>query len=89
MAIIGTAAQVQQSLYVNLDYRLRPDGTLFVTPDRDPSLDLNVPILRVTGLGDYASPQHLALNGTGNGKTLSRHRPAQCLSGGGFYLSDL
>jgi hypothetical protein len=69
LAITGTAQQFERALYVNLNYRLRPDGTKFVTPDRDPSLDLNVPILHITGLGDYAPPRHLALNGTGAGRT--------------------
>jgi hypothetical protein len=69
LAVIGTAAQVEQALYLNLDYRLRPDGSAFVTPDRDPSLDLSVPILHITGLGDRVLPHHLAENGTGSGGT--------------------
>jgi subtilase family serine protease len=70
LAIIGTAAQVERALYINLDYRLRPwDGSKFVAPDRDPSLDLSVPILHITGLGDYVPPSHLAANGTGSGGT--------------------
>jgi len=69
LAIIGTAAQIEQALFINLNNRLRPDGTTFVTPDRDPSLNLSVPILHITGLGDRVPPQHLAINGTGQGGT--------------------
>ena len=69
LSVIGNAAQIQAALNVNLVYRLRPDGTTFVTPDRDPSLDLSVPILHITGLSDYVPPRHLAANGTGLGKT--------------------
>lgn len=69
LAVIGSAAQLERALYVNLDYRLRPDGSKFVTPDRDPSLDLSVPILHITGLGDRVLPHHMAANGTGSGGT--------------------
>ena len=35
--------------------------------DREPSLDLNVPILHVSGFTDYILPDALAVNGTGGG----------------------
>lgn len=82
LSIIGSAAQIEQALYVNLAYRLRPDGTTFVTPDRDPSLDLTVPILQITGLGDYAPPRHLTVNGTGGCPN-----PSGC--GGSYRATDL
>ena len=50
LGVAGTAAQVGRTLYVNLVYRLRPDGTQFVAVDREPSLDLGVNILRISGL---------------------------------------
>jgi hypothetical protein len=52
LSVTGTAAQIQQALFTNLDYRLRADGTNFVTVDRDPSLNLAVIILRISGLND-------------------------------------
>jgi hypothetical protein len=69
LAVVGTAARIQDALYVNLAYRMRADGSKFITPDRDPSLDLSVPILHITGLGDYVVPRHQAANGTGSGGT--------------------
>ena len=65
LGVIGTAAQAEQALYINLDYRMRQDGSKFVAPDRNPSLDLSVPILHITGLNDYVLPVHMAVNGTG------------------------
>jgi len=65
LSITGTAAQIQQVLYINLDYRLRKDGSSFIAPDRNPSLDLSVPILHITGLNDYVLPVALSVNGTG------------------------
>jgi xanthomonalisin len=58
LSVGGTAAQVEQVLYTNLVYRLRSDGSNFVTVDRDPSLDLcTVPILRISGLNDVIAPK--------------------------------
>ena len=57
VSIRGTAAEVEQALYANLVYRQRKDGSTFITVDRDPSLDLSVPILRISGLND-ADPPH-------------------------------
>lgn len=67
LRVTGTAAQVQQALFVNLLYRERDDGSLFVATDRDLSLNLSVPVLEINGLGDAVLPVHAALNGTGAG----------------------
>ncbi len=51
--VSGTAADVEQALYVDLNLGLRPDGTQFYEPDREPSLDLAIPLLRISGLDNY------------------------------------
>jgi len=61
--VSGTAVQVETALYVNLIYRLRRDGSKFVTTDRDPSLDLAVPLLHISGMDDFITPTPSA-NGT-------------------------
>ncbi len=48
--VSGTAAQVEQALFVGLNLRLRPDGGQFYAIDRDPSLDFAVPVLWISGL---------------------------------------
>ena len=60
--VSGTALQVEQAMYVNLIYRLRQDGGQFVTTDRDPSLDLAVPLLHISGMDDFVTPK--PANGT-------------------------
>lgn len=67
LGVTATAAQIQSALYVNLVYRQASDGTPFVTVDRDPSLDLSVSILRISGLTDFRVPQRSNVNGTGVG----------------------
>jgi hypothetical protein len=48
--VTGTADQVEQALFVGLNLRQRPDGSAFYAIDRDPSLDLGVQLLRISGL---------------------------------------
>ena len=56
ISVGATAEQIERALYTNLVYRLRRDGSKFVTVDRDPSLDFNIPILRITGLNEVIPP---------------------------------
>ena len=46
----GTAEQIEQALFVGLNQRLRPDGSLFYAIDRDPSINLGVKLLWISGL---------------------------------------
>ena len=48
--VSGTAAQVEQALFVGLNLRQRPDGSRFYAVDRDPSLDFLAPLLWISGL---------------------------------------
>jgi subtilase family serine protease len=43
-----------------------------VAVDRDPSLDLGVPVLEINGLNDHFALRHRGVNGTGSGGTLYR-----------------
>jgi hypothetical protein len=65
LSVATTTQQIEQALYVNLVFRLRKDGTQFVSVDREPSLNLTVPILFINGLNDFYPVRHHALNGTG------------------------
>jgi subtilase family serine protease len=56
ISVRATAAQIERALFANLVYRLRRDGSRFATVDRDPSLDFNVPILRISGLNEVIPP---------------------------------
>jgi Pro-kumamolisin, activation domain len=67
LRVTGTAAQVQDALFVNLMYRSRADGSLFVATDRELSLNLPVPLLEINGLGDAVLPVRQGQNGTGGG----------------------
>ena len=67
LGVSATAAQIESALYVNLVYRLRADGQPFVAVDREPSLDLAVLLLRISGLAEFRVPARAG--GTGGGGT--------------------
>jgi hypothetical protein len=57
--VTGTAASIEQALFVNLNYYSRPDGTYFYAIDREPSLDLSAStttVEHIGGLDNYFVP---------------------------------
>ena len=58
------AATIEKTFYVNLNLGLRPDGTQFYALDRQPSLDLSLPIQFITGFDNY-NPGLPQTGGTG------------------------
>ncbi len=84
LRVNGSVAGIERTFHVNLYNYQRPDGTAFYAPDREPSIDLDVPILRVKHLDNATPPrraglQRMALpaDGTGSG------------TGGCFMAADL
>ncbi|HEY1613059.1 MAG TPA: S53 family peptidase [Rhizomicrobium sp.] len=73
----GTAADIERVFHVRLNLYQHPtESRTFVAPDREPTLDLDVPVLHVTGLDDFqrATPRVIApqngvkrSKGTGSG----------------------
>jgi Pro-kumamolisin, activation domain/Galactose oxidase, central domain/Kelch motif len=68
--VSGPASAVEQAFYLNLNYYLRPDGTQFFGPDRNPSLDLATTVLRVSGTNNAFVPVGF-LSGSGNSGNFS------------------
>ncbi len=57
MDVEGSVADVERVFHVKLGlYRHPAQARLFMAPDREPSLDLAVPVSHVTGLDDYVLP---------------------------------
>ncbi len=62
ITIEGSVANVERVFHVTLGlYRHPTEDRLFISPDREPSLDLAVPILHVTGLDDFDLPRPRSL----------------------------
>jgi len=70
LGVTGTAADIERAFFVNMNYYLRPDGSQFYRPDRDPSITISAPVNEVTSLNNYSQPQSAIVpggNGTGTG----------------------
>jgi hypothetical protein len=76
LSVAGTAAQIERALFVNLVYRRRRDGSSFIAVDREPSLDLSVPVLHISGLTDVVLPR--PANGTGGARAAPSSAPPTC-----------
>lgn len=58
--IEGTVDVVERALHVTINqYRHPTEGRTFRAPDREPTIDLAVPVLKITGLDDYQRPRPL------------------------------
>jgi len=84
----GTVGTLQAALHVKFGmYKHPTENRLFIAPDREPSLDLNVAVLHVTGLDDYSLPvarrAHRDAN-AGRGVALTGSAP-----GGDYLGSDI
>jgi len=85
--ISGTASAIQDAFHIKLNTRLRPDGSTFYAPDSEPSLDLDTPVLHVTGLDNYTLPRAHAGSGPngefGGSDFRSAYAPGVTLTGQG------
>jgi subtilase family serine protease len=53
----GTVAQIERLFHLRLlNYKHPLESRSFIAPDREPTLDLDVPVLHVTGLDDLVIP---------------------------------
>jgi subtilase family serine protease len=52
------AANIEKAFHVTLNiYRHPAENRAFYAPDREPTVDLNVPLLHIDGLDDFSPPQ--------------------------------
>jgi uncharacterized repeat protein (TIGR03803 family) len=57
VSVRGTAADVERAFHVTLnEYQHPTESRTFYAPDREPSIDLTVPVLGVSGLDNYVIP---------------------------------
>ena len=69
----GSVADIEKAFHVNMRVYQHPgEARTFRGPDTDPSLDLAVPVLSISGLDDFNSPRPMNLNTTSFRKLLAR-----------------
>jgi subtilase family serine protease len=57
----GDMETIEKVFHVKLnEYRHPTENRTFYAPDREPSIDFNLPILRISGLNNFAMPRPLA-----------------------------
>ena len=84
ITVEGDVATIERVFHVTLGlYRHPVEDRLFRAPDREPSTDLSVPLLHVTGLDDFDLPHARRLSRSAN-KTPTGSGP-----GGNFIGSDV
>ena len=63
LEVQASAAVIQQAFGVRMGQYRRPDGTVFTAPDREPAMDIDIPVLHISGLDDVAPPVSHARHG--------------------------
>jgi subtilase family serine protease len=92
----GTVANIEEALQIHLNNGLRPDGTEFFGPDREPSIELAIPVEHISGLNNYKPPTRAGGSGPGGEYQGTDFRnayaPGWALTGEGqsvgIYMSD-
>jgi len=85
--ILGTAAQIEKAFNVRMNLYQHPtENRTFFSPDREPSLNLSVPVTHVVGMNNYSIPQPLyQQSASGSG---SQSNPTGSGPYGSFLGSD-
>ena len=65
--VSGSVEVVQKAFHVKLNHYRRSDGSVFFAPDREPSLDFELPVSYVSGFENFIPPRPLLTPYTGSG----------------------
>ncbi len=84
--ISGTVAQVDKAFHVvMMVYQHPTENRTFYSPDREPSLNLNVPVAHIAGLNNFSLPHP----GARRGRRKKRMQTSGSGPGGSFLGSDM
>jgi hypothetical protein len=83
----GSVAQIEKAFHVKMTVYQHPtENRTFYSPDREPSLDLSVPVAHIAGLNNFSIPRPtLKRDTTGQGI----HRNVGSGPGGSYLASDM
>jgi hypothetical protein len=90
LQVTGTVADIERAFFVTLNMYKRGDGTTFYAPANQPSVNLGVPLLYLSGLTNFP-PKIKALHGGGTGPNtcISRNSLGTILDPDpGSYIAD-
>ena len=87
--VSGSVADIEKALHVTLRVYQHPtEKRIFHAPDTEPSLDLTVPVLHISGLDNYVVPRPLLHNIGSSNRTTNPAQPAVGSSPGGGYMGN-
>ncbi len=85
----GTVAQIEKAFHIKMGlYRHPTENRLFFSPDREPSLDLNVPVAHIAGLNNYSIPRPMVTRASAS-QAPSDSTVLGSGPGGSFLSSDM
>jgi uncharacterized repeat protein (TIGR01451 family) len=88
LSVSGPVSAIEQALHVRMQVFQHPtENRTFFAPDAEPSLDLNTPLLHISGLDNYILP-HSMLRPRGTGNTNITVKPMVGSGPQGTYIGD-
>src|SRR5271165_5584638 len=86
--INGTVAQIEKAFHVGMRVYLHPtENRTFYSPDREPSLDLSVPVSHIAGLNNFSIPRPMLKKGSAAQQNLTSNVGSG--PGGAYLGSDM
>src|SRR5271157_5978408 len=84
----GSVAQIEKTFHVGMKVYLHPtENRTFYSPDREPSLDLSVPVSHIAGLNNFSIPRPMLKRATAVQQAV--HSNAGSGPGGQYLGSDM
>jgi subtilase family serine protease len=83
----GGVSDIENAFHISIDtYQHPTESRTFYAPDREPSLDLDVPVLHISGLDNFTLPRTKNIRGD---KTAIGNKSTGSGPGGNFIGSDM
>jgi subtilase family serine protease len=84
----GSVASIEKAFHVTMGtYQHPTENRTFYAPDREPSLDMDVPVLHISGLDNFTLPQAKHVKSTAS--FMAPGKPTGSGPGGQFVASDM
>ena len=84
----GSVAQIEKTFHVGMKVYLHPtENRTFYSPDREPSLDLSVPVAHIAGLNNFSIPRPMLKKATAEQQMV--HSKSGSGPGGTYLAGDM
>jgi subtilase family serine protease len=88
--VAGRAADIESAFHISINLYQHPtEERTFYAPDREPSIDLDVPLLHASGLDNFTLPVNKHVRSLQSAKANAQSKTTGSGPGGNFIGSDL